>query len=262
MKECKRGHVYPNEKRQCPECAATSQRRRYLENREDRIADAKRWAIDNPEKKREYSRRRWKNHKPEIRISWEKFKEGHPLHSIWTAMKCRCYNPNDPEYANYGGRGITVSEEWRQRGGYRVFEKDMWPRPSTRHTLDRINNDLGYSKENCKWSTRKEQRANQRTSCKVAICGIVKTKGEWATLLGLSSTGFNNRLKRGWTGEKLLQKVHAKKQVPLGTRRRLENAVVRMFQVLGDAEYDGRDEIVDLLKDLDLFSVAINERVG
>ena len=76
-------------------------------------------------------------------------------------MLSRCYNPNATGYKNYGGRGITVCDSWRDC--FENFLRDMGDRPE-KMSLDRINNNDGYSKENCKWSTVLEQNRNKRTT--------------------------------------------------------------------------------------------------
>lgn len=81
-------------------------------------------------------------------------------YNIWTSMKQRCHNPNFRFYANYGGRGISVCERWRE--SFEAFYADMGPRPSKKHTIDRIDNDGGYEPGNCAWSTYKEQAQNKR----------------------------------------------------------------------------------------------------
>lgn len=87
----------------------------------------------------------------------------HPLaYTSWSGMKDRCNNPNMPNYKNYGGRGILYDLSWEK---FTNFLHDMGDPPvvfGVRTTLDRIDNDKGYSKENCKWSTYSEQLYNQR----------------------------------------------------------------------------------------------------
>lgn len=76
----------------------------------------------------------------------------------WNAMKQRCTNPNNPEYKNYGGRGIKYDKKWETFGG---FFEDMGVRPENT-TLDRIDVDKDYNKTNCRWATKEQQQRNQR----------------------------------------------------------------------------------------------------
>jgi hypothetical protein len=84
---------------------------------------------------------------------------GSRLYRVWGQMIQRCTNPKNNAYRNYGGRGITVCEEWRD---FAAFEADMAPSWEEGLTLDRKENDKGYSKENCRWATRAEQIRNRR----------------------------------------------------------------------------------------------------
>ncbi len=78
----------------------------------------------------------------------------------WRHIKSRCYNPNVPTFNDYGGRGLTVCSQWLQ--SFPTFLSDMGPKPSPKHSLDRINNDDGYHPANCRWATRTEQARNRR----------------------------------------------------------------------------------------------------
>lgn len=87
-------------------------------------------------------------------------REDHSSYKTYFSMLARCYNTNDKGYVNYGGRGISVCEHWRE--SFDNFANDMGPRPSREYSIDRIDNDGNYEPSNCKWSTDKEQASNRR----------------------------------------------------------------------------------------------------
>lgn len=83
---------------------------------------------------------------------------GSLLYLTWRQMHTRCYNPNSQDYKNYGGRGIKVEERWHK---FENFLADMGEKPSSELTLDRIDNNLDYGPNNCRWATRLEQQRNK-----------------------------------------------------------------------------------------------------
>ena len=84
------------------------------------------------------------------------------LYFIWQGIRRRCLDPMDSKYADYGGRGITVCARWAGRDSFPNFMRDIPPRPSSKHTLDRINNDGNYEPGNVRWATKKQQANNRR----------------------------------------------------------------------------------------------------
>lgn len=86
----------------------------------------------------------------------------HELYNTWLAITHRCTRPSHRDWANYGGRGITVCERWLGPDGLVSFIADMGPRPTPKHSVDRIDNNKGYEPGNCQWATQKQQMSNTR----------------------------------------------------------------------------------------------------
>lgn len=118
---------------------------------------------------------------------------------IWIGIKERCYNPNNKNYQVYGGRGIKMSEEWKN--SFEAFYRDMGDLPSPTHTIDRRDNSLGYNKENCRWATRKEQANNKTNNILFTIDGETKTLSQWCNIHGIKLGTATNRIKRGMLPE-------------------------------------------------------------
>lgn len=121
---------------------------------------------------------------------------------IWRAMKQRCSNPKAEAYPLYGGRGIKVCERWMK---FENFFSDMGPRPSSRHSIDRIDTNGGYSPENCRWATKEQQANNTRSNRFVTFNGETLTLAQWERKLGLPRDILKQRITNyGWSIEKAL----------------------------------------------------------
>lgn len=129
----------------------------------------------------------------------------------WNAMKNRCLNKNAPNYHNYGGRGITVCDRWKD--SFENFYTDMGSKPKKGYSIDRIDNNGNYEPNNCKWSSQKEQTNNQRTNKLLTYKNKIQTLSQWCEELNLNRDTVIERLnKYKWTIEKVLEtKTNPKK---------------------------------------------------
>lgn len=119
--------------------------------------------------------------------------ESTPTYRCYQQMKQRCYNENHKRFKDWGGRGITVCDRWLE--SFENFFEDMGEKPES-CTLDRVDNEKGYSKENCKWSTPKEQAKNRRNAIRVNHDGESLTIEEYANAVGLTQSGARKRVYR------------------------------------------------------------------
>ncbi len=125
-----------------------------------------------------------------------------PTYITWECMIQRTTNPNNPNYQKYYGiRGITVCDRWRI---FSNFFEDMGERPSLKHKLERRENNKGYSKDNCTWSTHKEQMNNTRRNHILEWQGKRMNIGQWAEELGINYVTLATRVQRGWPMEKIM----------------------------------------------------------
>jgi len=120
-----------------------------------------------------------------------------PLYGIWCAMRYRCQNPNERTYDLYGGRGITVCERWSK--SFQDFVADIGPRPSPKHSLDRIDVNGSYEPGNCRWATQKQQCRNMRKTIVLTIEGQQYKAIELAEELGVKVNTVVKRAARGLT---------------------------------------------------------------
>ena len=115
----------------------------------------------------------------------------HPLYTIWKAMLYRCERPNTTYYCNYGGRGITVCDEWKDINN---FIRDMYPTFIKGLQIDRIENNGNYEPNNCRWITQQQNSNNRRTNRTVTYKGVTKTVAEWVRHTGIIEQVFSYRL--------------------------------------------------------------------
>ncbi len=126
-----------------------------------------------------------------------------PTYKSWRNMLRRCTDAKHPSYPNYGGRGITVCEEWKL---FINFLSDMGERPDTK-TLDRIDSDKGYSKANCQWMTMREQANNTARNTWLTHEGETLTIAEWARKIGVAESAIRARVYRGKSAAEALSTV-------------------------------------------------------
>lgn len=133
----------------------------------------------------------------------------------WRAMMQRCNYKDHKYFSLYGGRGITICERWAT--SFLAFLDDMGPRPTSKHTLDRINSNGNYCPANCRWVTRKQQCRNRRNNKTIAFNGMVLCISEWSEMTGLHKDTINKRLRAGWSVEDVLTKpLRARHVQPIG----------------------------------------------
>lgn len=121
----------------------------------------------------------------------------------WMSMRWRCYNSNNKSFKDYGARGITVCDRWRN--SFEAFLEDMGPRPSPKHSIERNNNDAYYAPGNCTWAKRKVQNRNKRTNRILTFKGRSMCVSAWAEEVGIGAQNLWQRIfKHGWSVEDAL----------------------------------------------------------
>lgn len=115
-----------------------------------------------------------------------------PEHRTWVEMHRRCYNENNAQYKDYGGRGIKMSEEWKN--SFEAFYRDMGPKPGPAYSIDRIKNDGDYEKGNCRWATRRTQNNNTSANVRYDYNGEDLTIAELAEKFKMPYATMRTRL--------------------------------------------------------------------
>lgn len=126
----------------------------------------------------------------------------HRIHNIWSLIKGRCHNKNNPSYSYYGGRGIFVCQPWRDN--YITFKKWALANGYSRFlTIERIDNNAGYSPSNCRFATRKEQARNMRSNIWITFKGKRQCLAAWSEETGIHPETLTYRIKKNWPLGKL-----------------------------------------------------------
>lgn len=130
------------------------------------------------------------------------------IYKLWLSIKNRCYNPKKNNYKHYGGRGITMCEEWKNN--FMSFHDWAFANGYDENvkrgecTIDRIDTNGNYEPSNCRWVTQKEQANNKRNNVLLTYKGNTHTAQQWAEILDIKYITLITRLKRGWSVEKTL----------------------------------------------------------
>lgn len=178
-------------------------------------------------------------------------KHGHSYTSeyrVWQTMRLRCHDPKHAAYANYGGRGITVCDRWLN--SLENFLADMGPKPTPEHEIDRIDNDKGYCKENCRWVTRKENSRNRRSNRMLEYLGETKTLTEWCEQFDIPRDTVSKRLDAEWSVADALT-TPARIKAENGTRdyhprtqKYASEAAIEVLHEIGNTSFRTGDESI------------------
>lgn len=129
-----------------------------------------------------------------------------PEFYVWSSMKDRCRNPNCRKFKFYGARGVCVTPEWEK---FENFYRDMGPRPSSAHSIERMDSNGNYEPSNVYWATKDQQNRTQRSTLLVSIDEMSEPMGEWGRLLGIdrSSAWTRSKKNRSDSGEEMLRMI-------------------------------------------------------
>jgi len=125
-----------------------------------------------------------------------------PEYNAWRHARQRCNNKDHKFYRLYGGRGIKVCGRWDD---FRIFLSDMGRRPSSSHSLDRIDNNRGYAPENCKWSTTSEQNRNRKSTPLYTYKGEKKSVVYFSEKYKINKQTLWTRIYKGWSIKKSIE---------------------------------------------------------
>lgn len=126
----------------------------------------------------------------------------------WRNMKARCYRPEVKEYKNYGGRGIKICNRWLL--SFESFYQDMGKKPTSKHSIDRIDVNGNYEPKNCRWATRKEQSRGLRKNVWFIVNGVPVIQKELSKMVGVSEPTIMKKLKDGMPKESVVKYYNLK----------------------------------------------------
>jgi hypothetical protein len=119
-----------------------------------------------------------------------------PEYAVWAAMRARCRSPSHPLFYRYGARGIQVAKRWEK---FEYFLADMGRRPSSKHSIERKDVNGNYEPSNCVWATIQQQNRNTTRNRRITINGETRVLVDWLQKVGINSSTFYQRLRRGFT---------------------------------------------------------------
>jgi len=143
----------------------------------------------------------------------------------WQHAVSRCLTETNAKYSLYGGRGITVCDEWKMFG---AFIRDMGTAPTPHHTLDRIDVNGNYEPSNCRWATPRQQANNRQKATQILIVGgIKKTFPEWSRETGIPELIIRQRINRdGWDARRAVTVIPTRSRVGMIKRRKKPDAAL------------------------------------
>lgn len=131
------------------------------------------------------------------------------LYRIWSGMKSHCYNKNSLQYSRYGGRGISICDEWRNNyGAFKEWALDNGYTDSL--SIDRVDNNSGYRPDNCRWATPKEQSNNLRTNRHIVVHGETLTVQQACERWGALHSTVLKEINAGWSDERIVERHEVK----------------------------------------------------
>lgn len=139
-------------------------------------------------------------------------KDNQKIYKVWSGIKQRCFNPNSNRYKNYGGRGISICDEWKN--SFETFCK--WALENGYKeglSIDRIDHEKNYEPSNCRWTDEITQQNNRTNNTLYEYEGETHTLTEWSRIKGIKPKTFCTRWRRGYRGQDLMKPTMTKSEV-------------------------------------------------